>query len=101
MDEAFDGVITLTDEDGVESDFELYDFVEFNDQIYLRLIPIEQETGDGEVSEFIILKLVQDKEDSDECLITIEGEELDTVIARFEECDADESEFLPDEDDES
>lgn len=93
MDEAFDGIITLTDEEGVESDFELYDFVELGDQIYLRLIPAEQDNEEDEdIAEFVILKLIRDKEDCDECLITIDGEELDAVIAKFEECDAEELE---------
>jgi len=92
MDEAFDGIVTLTDEEGVENDFELYDFVEMDDQVYLRLIPVEQDSEEEDVAEFVILKLINDGEDSDECLVTIDGEELDAVIAKFEECDAENEE---------
>jgi len=87
MDQEFDGIVTLTDEEGVTSDFELYDFVELDNQVYLRLIPVEQDTEEEDVAEFIILKLINDESDCDECLVTIDGDELDAVIAKFEQCD--------------
>lgn len=87
MEDSFDGIITLSDENGAENDYELYDFIEHNDNVYLRLIPLEEEEEENDVAEFIILKLLQDKEDCDECLITVEGAELDAVLTRFEEMD--------------
>ena len=74
-------VITLTDEDGVETDFEVVASLEFNGQVYYLLMPVENnENGDC-----VILKLEKD-EDGEDILATIDDDdEYDSVADAFED----------------
>jgi uncharacterized protein YrzB (UPF0473 family) len=73
-------VFTLTDEEGVESDFELIGSMELDGVTYVALLPIE-----GPDDEYVILKLVED-EDGDEILVTIDDDdEFEKVEDAFED----------------
>ena len=50
-------IITLTDEDGVETDFEVVASLEINGQLYYALMPVEN----NENGECVILKLEKDE----------------------------------------
>ena len=81
-DEIFEteDIYTLTDEDGVEKQFQLLGSCEIDGHEYLALIPLEEE-GD----EYVILKLEVD-EDGEEVLVTIDDdEEFDRVADLFED----------------
>ncbi len=97
MDENMEeSTITLTDEDGKETNFEVIGTFEVDNNQYIALIPV-----DGEEDECVLLKISTD-ENGEEMLITIDDdEEFEKAAAAFEdefmgECDLDE-----DEDDES
>lgn len=80
--EGEEGVLTLTDEDGVKTDFVVFDSVENNDVLYLALV--EKEHIEDDECEYIILKVMNEGED-DELLVTIDDEdEFNTVIKLFE-----------------
>ena len=90
MNEEFEtNILTLTDEDGVEKDFEVIGNMNIDDNEYFALVPCDEE-GD----EFVILKLAKD-EDGNEMLVTIDDDdEFDKVADAFEdelveECDHD------------
>ncbi|HAZ20617.1 MAG TPA: DUF1292 domain-containing protein [Clostridiales bacterium] len=71
-------IVTLTDEDGIESDFEVIGSLELDDNEYLALVPV-----DGEEDEYIILKIVVENEE--EVLVTIDDdEEFDRVADAFD-----------------
>ena len=73
-------VFTLTDEEGVESDFELIGSMELDGVTYVALLPVE-----GADDEYVILKLVED-EDGDEILVTIDDDdEFDKAADAFED----------------
>ena len=74
-------VITLTDEDGVETDFEVVASLEINGQLYYALMPVENnENGDC-----FILKLEKD-ENGEDILSTIDDDdEYDRVADAFED----------------
>ena len=73
-------ILTLTDEDGVEKDYEVIGDMEIDGNNYLALVPCEEE-GD----EFIILKLAVD-EDGNEMLVTIDDDdEFEEIAEIFEE----------------
>ena len=82
-------ILTLTDEDGVDSDFAVIGEMELDGNNYLALVP-NDEDGD----EFVILKLAVD-ENGKEMLVTIDDDdEFDKVADAFEnelmeECDHD------------
>ena len=83
--------VTLTDEEGVERDFDIIGTMEIDGNEYFALVAVD---GDGD--EYIILKAVE--EDGEEVLITIDDdEEFDRVADAFddelmEEYDLDEGE---------
>ena len=59
-EELSDNIITLTDEEGKESNFELLDLVELDNEEYVVLLPVDDEESE-EPGEVVILKV----EDSD------------------------------------
>ena len=89
MDENFDNIITLNDENGDEVRFEFLDLVEYEGEKYVVLLP---EDGDGEV---VILRLDDTDLDSEEdTFLGVEDEEtLQAVFGIFKERNKDEFEF--------
>jgi len=70
--------VTLTDEDGVEREFEIIGSMELDGNSYLALIAL-----DGDPDEYIVLKVVE--ENGEEFLITIDDdEEFDRVADAFD-----------------
>lgn len=82
-DEIFEStdLITLTDEDGVETDFEVIASLEIDGQIYYALMPVD----DNENGECVILKLEKD-ENGEDILSTIDDDdEYERVADVFED----------------
>jgi len=80
--------ILLTDEDGVESEFELIGSAELNGNQYFACVPTEG--GDPEYLEYVILKLVID-EDGEEMLVSVDDDdEFEDVADYFDDALADE-----------
>lgn len=74
-------VITLTDEDGVESEFEVMASREVDGITYVALYPLE----DNEAGEYVILKVEED-DAGEETLVTIDDdEEYDRIADIFED----------------
>lgn len=77
-------VVSLVDENGVESDFEIIGNIENEGTTYFALIPVD---GDGE--EYVILKAVPSEngdEDEFEDLISIDDdEEFDRIADIFDD----------------
>ena len=96
MEEEFDNVIILNDEEGNEVKFEFLDLVELDEEEYVVLLPIaenEDDEGDGEV---VILKLEDsDEESEEESYVGVEDEEiLAKVFSIFKEKFKDEFDFV-------
>lgn len=73
-------IISLTDEEGNEVEFELIDSVDYNDSEYLILLP-----PDDEVAEVVILE-VEPHADGSESFVTVSDEEtLNAVYEVFKE----------------
>ena len=73
-------IVTLTDEEGEENDFEVIDSLTIDGSDYLALVPVDSETD-----EYIILKVAKDEND-DDILVTIDDDdEFDRVADRFDE----------------
>lgn len=84
--------ITMTDAEGNEYEFMLYDEIEYNDESYLLLI-----TSDDEEPELVIVKVVPG-EDGNDALMSVDEDEYDKVFAEYERiCEEEED----DEDDDS
>ena len=75
--EELDNIIVLTDEDGNDVEFEWLDTVEMNDNIYVVVVPTEEDTD-----EVVILKM--EKTEDDETFIGLEDEkEINAVFEEF------------------
>lgn len=86
-------IISLTDEDGSQIDFELIGIVEYNGKEYYALIPLE----DNDDESYVILR-AEDAGDGDTNLVTIDDDEEYDYVADliedefFSEIDYDEIE---------
>ncbi len=98
LTEAFedDDIITLTDENGKESPFELIDIVGFEEKQYAVLIPYaETEEEAEESSEVIILELIEGEEE-DELVSVTDERVLTEVYELFKDMHEDEFNFVED-----
>lgn len=92
MQEEYTNVITLTDSDGSDVDFEVLDIVPYNDHEYAVLLPVDDESDSPEA---VILELLEAEEDNEEDMLQgVDDEEiLNAVFNLFMEKNADDFQF--------
>ena len=92
MQEEYTNVITLTDSDGSDVDFEVLDIVPYNDHEYVVMLPVDNESDSPEA---VILELLEAEEDNEEDMLQgVEDEDiLNAVFNLFMEKNADEFQF--------
>ncbi|MBQ7836611.1 MAG: DUF1292 domain-containing protein [Clostridia bacterium] len=84
-DEIFESEIyTLTDDNGVESDFELIGTVELEGVTYYALIPYTEDE-DAEVEEYIVLRGEKDDNGEDILVSIDDDDEFDRVADIFDD----------------
>lgn len=84
LEEEEEGIYTLVDEDGKELKFGLLKTIEHNDEVYLALVPVDD---NSEISseEYVILKEAVD-EDGETILITVDDDdEFDDIADIFDD----------------
>ena len=88
MQEEYTNVITLTDADGSDVDFEVLDMVPYKDSEYAVLLPVDD---DSDTAEAVILELLAAEEDNEEDMLQgVDDQEiLDAVFALFMERNSD------------
>ena len=75
-------IITLTDEDGKEIDFEVIGDAEIDGTVYYAMAPVGAvETNEG-IVEYVLLKLTED-EDGEEVFVTVDDEDEFDKVADF------------------
>ena len=73
-------IITLTDENGVDTEFEYLDVVEYQGNEYLILMPASEESAE------IVILLIEPVDEETENYLAVENEEtLEAVFAIFKE----------------
>ena len=77
-------VLTLTDENGVDIEFEYLDCIEYQGKEYLILMPMEDESG-----EIVILEVEPVDEENENYLAVNDEDVLEAVYAIFKERFAD------------
>lgn len=93
--EELNNIITLNDEDGQEVQFEFLDLIEYNEEEYVILLPVEETEEAGEV---VILKVEHTESDEEESYVGVEDEEeLNAVFAIFKDKFKDEFNFIDEE----
>ena len=81
-----DGIITLTDEDGNDIDFEIIASCERNGETYFAMIEADEadKENDNGILEYVILKIAV--ENGEEMLVTVDDDdELDDVADYFDD----------------
>lgn len=88
----FENVVTLTDEDGVEVDFEILDVVPYEDGQYAVLLPVDDES---DVVDAVILEVLASGEEDEEDMLqgVDDSAVLDAVFGLFIERNKDEFNF--------
>ena len=77
-------ILTLTDENGADVDFEYLDCIEYEGKEYLVLMPVEEESN-----EIVILEVEPVDEENENYLAVSDEAVLDDVYAIFKERYAD------------
>ena len=90
--EEVDNIVILNDEEGNEVQMEFLDLIEYNEEEYVILLPVEDEISE-EPGEVVILKVESTSED-EESYVSVEDEEvLNNVFEIFKEKFKDEFNF--------
>ena len=93
--EELNNIITLNDEEGQEVQFEFLDLIEYNEEEYVILLPVEETEEAGEV---VILKVEHTESEDEESYVGVEDEEeLNAVFAIFKDKFKDEFNFIDEE----
>ena len=75
-------IITLTDEDGKEIDFEVIGDAEIDGVVYYAMTPAGVLDNNEGIIEYVLLKLVED-EDGEEVFVTVDDEDEFDKVADF------------------
>ena len=75
-------IITLTDEDGKEIDFEVIGDAEIEGDVYYAMTPAGAQENNEGIIEYVLLKLVED-EDGEEVFVTVDDEDEFDKVADF------------------
>ena len=75
MEDDMDNIIILNDEDGNEFQFEFLDLIDYDEEEYVVLLPVEEDSED-EIGEVVILKVEQTESEDEESYVGVEDEEI-------------------------
>ncbi len=93
MGEELDNIVVLNDEEGKEVKFEFLDLIEYENEEYVILLPMEE--GNEEDGEVVILKIEDTDAEDEESYVSVDDEEtLNTVFEMFKEKFKDEFNFV-------
>ena len=79
-DEELDNILTLTDENGVEAEFEYLDTIDYEGKEYIVLIPV-----DDDANEIVILEVQPVDEELENYVAVADEAILDAVYAIFKD----------------
>ena len=101
MEDDMDNILLLSDEDGNDVQFEFLDLIDYDEEEYVVLLPVEDESED-EIGEVVILKVEQTESEDQESYVGVEDEEvLNKVFEIFKEKFKYEFDYVDDEDEEN
>lgn len=75
MEDDMDNILLLSDEDGNDVQFEFLDLIDYDEEEYVVLLPVEDESED-EIGEVVILKVEQTESEDEESYVGVEDEEI-------------------------
>ena len=75
-----EGIIELTDEDGVTSQFEYLTTLDHEGEMYVVLMLVEDEEDDDEEGEVLILKIEKDEETGEDIYVSVDDEAVSQAV---------------------
>ena len=75
-----EGIIELTDEDGVTSQFEYLTTLDHEGEMYVVLMLVEDEEEDDEEGEVLILKIEKDEETDEDIYVSVDDEAISQAV---------------------
>ena len=85
-DELPEGIIELTDEDGVTTQFEYLTTIDHEGELYVVLMVAQDEEQDDEDGEVLILKIEKDPETDEDIYVSVDDDAISqTVFDKFME----------------
>ena len=84
-----DGIITLTDEEGNDIDFQLLDIIDYEGSEYAALLPVSEGVEDGEKQEVLILLVCSEDDDDVSFEVVEDFGTVEKIFAVFRERNAD------------
>ena len=75
-----EGIIELTDEDGVTSQFEYLTTIDHEGELYVVLMLLDDENTDDEEGEVLILKIEKDPETQEDIYVSVDDDEISQAV---------------------
>ena len=75
-----EGIIELTDEDGVTSQFEYLTTIDHEGELYVVLMLLDDETQDDEEGEVLILKIEKDPETDEDIYVSVDDDDVSQAV---------------------
>ncbi len=75
-----EGIIELTDEDGVTSQFEYLTTIDHEGELYVVLMLLDDEETDDEEGEVLILKIEKDPETQEDIYVSVDDDEISQAV---------------------
>ena len=75
-----EGIIELTDEDGVTSQFEYLTTIDYEGELYVVLMLLDDETQDDEEGEVLILKIEKDPDTDEDIYVSVDDDAISQAV---------------------
>ena len=75
-----DGIIELTDEDGVTTRFEYLTTIDHEGELYVVLMVLNDEEQDDEEGEVLILKIEKDPETQEDIYVSVDDDAISQAV---------------------
>lgn len=75
-----EGIIELTDEDGVTTQFEYLTTIDYQDDKFVVLMVLDNEEQDDEEGEVLILKIEQDPDTQEDIYVSVDDDAVSQAV---------------------
>ena len=75
-----EGIIELTDEDGITTQFEYLTTIDHEGELYVVLMVLDDEETDDEEGEVLILKIEKDPESDEDMYVTVDDDDISQAV---------------------
>ncbi len=79
-DELPEGIIELTDDDGVTTQFEYLTTIDHEGELYVVLMVLDDEEQDDEEGEVLILKIEKDPDTDEDIYVTVDDDAVSQAV---------------------